>query len=155
MLLPLKIIHFFLHPKNATITAQNGITKRWVFANQDIRLLNTRININEKSAIAFGANIRNYVYTSTSESNWQDTIQSLTGFMKINLNHVPLSGQSINSTWSELYASYAHTIIDDGKRVLNAGITLKFNRALAFGYANAQGLSYTPACYFRCSRLFA
>ena len=134
---------FLSSPKNATITAQNGNMKRWVFANQDIRILNARINLNEKSAIAFGANIRNYIYTNTSESNWQDTIQSVTDYVKINLTHVPLSGQSIGSTWAELYGTYAHTIIDDGIRILNAGITLKVNRALAYGYANAQELSYT------------
>ena len=136
--------HSFLSSfKNIQITAQNGTKKRWVFANEDIRLLNTRININEKSAIAFGANIRNYVYTNTSESNWQDTTRSLTDYLKININHVPLSGQSIGSTWAELYGTYAHTIFDDGLRVLNGGITLKVNRALAYGYANAQELSYT------------
>jgi hypothetical protein len=135
---------FLSSPKNAVMIAQPGIKKRWVFANQDVRLLNTRININEKSAIAFGANIRNYVYANTSENNWQDTTLGLTDFMNINVNNVPLSGQSINSTWSELYASYAHTIIDNGKIALNAGITLKYNRALAFGYVNAQNLSYTP-----------
>ena len=136
--------HSFLStPKNATITAENGSIKRWVFANQDIRLLNTRINLNEKSAIAFGANIRNYIYTNTSESNWQDTTRSLTDYMKINLNHVPLSGQAIGSAWVEFYGSYAHTIINDGQRMLNAGITVKVNQALAFGYENAQDLSYT------------
>ncbi len=136
---------FLSSPKNATMVAQSGIKERWLFANQDIRLLNTRINLNEKSAIAFGANLRSYIYTNTSESNWVDTTRSLTDFMKINVNNVPLSGQSINSTWSEFYASYAHTIINDGQRLLNAGITLKLNRAVAFGYANAQGLNYVPA----------
>ena len=134
---------FFSSLQDAKVTAQNGSKKRWVFANQDIRLLNTRITLNEKSAIAFGANIRNYIYTNTSESNWQDTTRSLTDYMKINLSHVPLSGQFIGSTWAELYGTYAHTIIDDGLRILNAGITLKVNRALAYGYANTQQLSYT------------
>jgi hypothetical protein len=136
---------FLSSPKNAVMISQNGIKERWLYANQDIRLLNTRININEKSAIAFGANIRNYVYANTTENNWQDTTRSLTDLMKINMNNVPLSGQSINSTWSELYASYAHTIINDGQRVLNAGITLKLNKAVAFGYVTAQELSYIPA----------
>src|SRR6476469_897219 len=46
--------------KNAGVSLQYGIKKRFLFANQDVRLLNTRIRLNEKAAIAFGANIRNY-----------------------------------------------------------------------------------------------
>ena len=130
--------------KNAEVAIQNGSKKRFLFANQDIRLLNTRINLNAKAAIAFGANIRNYIYAVNSESNWQDTIFQLRDFMKINTGHLPLSGEFVGSTWAEFYGTYAQTIIDDGKRLLNAGLTLKLNRALAGGYANAQGTSYIP-----------
>src|SRR5665647_529196 len=132
-------------PNNAEISVQNGNKKRFLFANQDIRLLNTRISLNAKAAIAFGANIRNYIYATTSESNWQDTIFSLADLMKINADHLPLSGEFTGSTWAELYATYAQTIIDDGDRLLNAGLTLKVNSALAGGYARAQGISYAPA----------
>ena len=130
--------------KNAEVAIQNGSKKRFLFANQDIRLLNTRISLNAKAAIAFGANIRNYIYAVNSESNWQDTIFQLRDFMKINTGHLPLSGEFVGSTWAEFYGTYAQTIIDDGKRLLNAGLTLKLNRALAGGYANAQGISYIP-----------
>ena len=130
--------------KNAEISLQNGTKKRFLFANQDIRLLNTRISLNAKAAIAFGANIRNYIYVANSESNWQDTISRLADFMKINTGHVPLSGEFVGSSWAEVYGSYAQTIIDDGRRLLNAGITLKINSALAGGYASAQGINYVP-----------
>ena len=131
--------------ENAEVTVEKGNKKRFVFANQDIRLLNTRINLNSKSAIAFGANIRNYFYAASSISNWQDTIYSMTDFMKINNAHLPLSGESTGSAWAELYATYAQTIMDDGDRLLNAGLTLKVNRALAGGYGKAQDISYVPA----------
>jgi hypothetical protein len=140
----IKNYSFLSSPNNAEIFAQNGVKKRFAFANQDIRLLNARINLNTKSAIAFGANIRNYVYSTTSENNWEDTTKSLTGFMKINLNHVPLSGEARGTSWAEFYGTYAHTIIDDGTRILTAGLTLKVNRALAGGYAIASDLGYTP-----------
>ena len=130
--------------KNAGVSLQYGIKKRFLFANQDIRLLNTRIRLNEKAAIAFGANIRNYLYAANSASNWQDTISGLAGFMKINAGHLPLSGEFVGSAWAEAYGSYARTIIDDGKRVVNAGITLKLNSALAGGYANARRINYAP-----------
>jgi UPF0288 family protein (methanogenesis marker protein 3) len=89
-------------PNNAEVTVENGNKKRFVFANQDIRLFNTRISLNSKAAIAFGANLRSYMYATTSEANWQDTIFSLAGFLKINTNHLPLSGESAGSAWAEL-----------------------------------------------------
>src|SRR6185312_1355614 len=113
--------------KNAQVSIQNGTKKRYFFANQDIRLLNTRISLNAKASIAFGANIRNYVYALNSKSNWQDSIFSLREFMKINTGHLPLSGDFAGSVCTEIYGSYAQTIIDDGKRLLNVGITLKLN----------------------------
>ena len=131
-------------PANAEIVATNGTSKRFLFANQDMRLLNARINLNAKSAIAFGANIRSYQYATTSENNWQDTSRSLADYMKINLDYLPMEGQSRGAAWAELYGTYAHTIIDDGYRLLDAGITIKVNRALAGEYANASDLSYEP-----------
>lgn len=131
-------------PGNTEIVGQSGTLKRFVFANQNIRLLNSRINLNSKSAIAFGANIRNYFYATTAQTNWQDTTRSLRDFMKINIFHLPMSGESRASSWAEIYATYAHTIINDGKRILTAGITLKVSRALTGGYASAKGLSYVP-----------
>lgn len=131
-------------PKNAELILQNGIKKGFVFANQDIRLLNTRISLNAKAAISFGATIRNYSYATSSQINLQDTAIRLANFMKINMDHVPFSGKFRSSAWAELYAGYAKTIIDDGERVLNAGITLKVNRAFAGGYATASDINFTP-----------
>lgn len=132
-------------PTNITVTGENGIKKRFVMANQDIRLLNSRINLNSKAAIAFGINIRNYMHATSSESNWQDSSYSLADYLKINIDHVPLSGASSVSAWAELYGTYAQTIFDDGYRLLNTGITLKINRALAGGYARAEDINYIPS----------
>src|ERR1019366_5140650 len=110
----------------------------------DIRLLNTKISLNANAAIAFGVNIRNFVYALNGSSNWQDTISQLSDFMKINIGNLPLSGKSAGSSWAEIYGTYAMTIIDDGKQALNAGITVKISRALAGGYANAAGIFYVP-----------
>ena len=57
---------------------------------------------------------------------------------------MPLSGEFEGSAWTEIYGSYAQTIIDDGRRVLNVGITLKLNHAVAGAYANSQGINYVP-----------
>jgi len=131
-------------PANATITATNGEKKRFAFANQDIHLFNTRISLNAKAAIAFGANIRSYVYATSSQSNYQDSSFALRDFMKINTNNLPFSAEAASITWAELYATYAQTIYEDDSHLLNAGLTLKVNRNLAGGYAKAQDINYVP-----------
>lgn len=129
-------------PNNITLDPVNGTKKRFVFANQDIHLLNTRIRLNARSAIAFGANIRSYMYASTSKNNYQDTAYSLADFFSVNLDNQPLSGDGAGSAWAEGYISYGRTIIDDGYRILNAGMSIKLNRSIAGGYINATGINY-------------
>ena len=129
-------------PNNVTLDPVNGTKKRFVFANQDVHLLNTRIRLNTRSAIAFGANVRSYMYASTSENNYQDSAYSLADFFNVNLNNQPLSGKGAGSAWAEGYVSYGRTIIDDGYRILNAGVSVKLNRSVAGGYINATGINY-------------
>lgn len=131
-------------PGNVEIASNNGTKARYVFANQDLHLLNTRINLNARSAIAFGVNVRTYIYATSKTTNWQDTF-NLTNFLESNTSNQPFSAQTTGSSWVELYGSYARTILDDGDRRLNAGITVKVSRGLAGGYARTQGLSYTGA----------
>ena len=130
-------------PGNATIKVDNGDKKRFAYTTQDIHLFNTRINLSSKSAIAFGANIRNYIFATGSRANYQDSIKTLGEFLTLNVGRQPLSAEAINSGWGEFYASYAHTIYEDGSRILNAGITLKVNRGLSGSYGKAQNLTYT------------
>jgi hypothetical protein len=131
-------------PKEAKVVLQNGTKERFAFSNQDVRLLNTRISLNANAAIAFGMNIRNYAYAVNASSNWQDTLYSLRDFMKINTGNIPLSGRFSGISWQEIYCSYAQTIVDDGNQVLNGGFTIKMNRGLAGGYADAEGVMYEP-----------
>ena len=130
--------------RNAEVAIQNGSRKRFFFANQDMHLFNSRIRLNSKAAIAFGANIRNYIYLLNSKANWQDSAIGLRDFAEINTGYLPLSAEGVASAWAEVYGTYAQTIIDDGQRTINIGLTLKINRALAGGYATAQGINYVP-----------
>lgn len=131
-------------PGNMEIVSQNGAKKRFLLANQDIHGLNTRINLHSNAAIAFGANFRNYLSVTTGSSNWQDTIGNLADFLKINTDYKPLSMEASAAAWSEVYVSYAQTISSEPNRLVNGGITLKLNRAMAGGYAKVQGLGYSP-----------
>jgi hypothetical protein len=131
--------------KKAEIALQDGIKKRFFYANQDIHLFNSRIRLNSKAAIAFGANVRSYIYLLNSKANWQDSAIGLADFAKINTSYLPLSADGAASAWAEVYGTYAQTIVDDGQRILNIGLTLKINRALAGGYATAQDINYIPS----------
>ena len=135
---------FLSSPKNIKIATENGIKKRFVFTNQDIRLLNARFTLTPTSAIAFGASIRSFAYAKASNSNWQDTAYSLADYLKINLDKVPLSANAAASNWAELYASYAQTIYSDANKILNAGITVNYNRALSGGFGLATNVNYVP-----------
>lgn len=135
---------FLSRLKGAYSQIQNGDKKRFYMGNQDIRLLNSRFRLNTVSAIAFGVNIRTYASGVVGKSNWQDTATSLADFMKINSGNLPLTMDAGASSWAELYGTYARTIMDDGNRSLNAGITLKLNRAIGGGYAHSLGISYSP-----------
>ncbi|HYM95390.1 MAG TPA: hypothetical protein VET23_14730, partial [Chitinophagaceae bacterium] len=99
---------------NANIQVINGTKKRLAYANQNIRLLNTRIAINPKAAIAFGINIRSYAYLKTSRYIWNDSITSLQAFGAANISNTPLSGKLVAASWAEIYGTYAQTIKDDG-----------------------------------------
>ena len=131
-------------PKNIKIAAENGVKKRFVFTNQDARLLNARFTLNSTSAIAFGASIRSFAYAKACNSNWQDTAYSLADYLKINLDKVPLSADAAASNWAELYVSYAQTVYRDANKILNAGITINYNRAISGGYGLTNNINYVP-----------
>jgi hypothetical protein len=135
----------FLSP-SGDATAENsfGIKKRFFFATQDVRLLNTRINLNDKSAIAFGANVRSYIYGTSGKSNYQDTTFSLADFQRINLQYLPQSFGGAAAAWTEIYASYARTMVEDGHKIINAAVTLKYNRSVAGAYVVSKEVNYIP-----------
>ena len=128
----------FLPPwKNAMVRSTNGTFKRFVMANQDLRLLNVRIRLNSNSAIAFGISGRSYLSAKTSSINGQDTVGPLREFMGINLNNIPVSAEERSHEWAEVYGTYARTIVMYNNAVLNAGITVKLNYGIAGAYMTA------------------
>jgi hypothetical protein len=129
---------------NAEVEVLNGTKKRVGYADQNIHLLNARISINSKMAIAFGVNIRGYEFLQTGTYTWKDGIATLRDFGDANISNTPLSAKTIGASWAEVYGTYAQTIKDDGNNVLNAGVTFKVDRGLAGAYATAQGINYLP-----------
>lgn len=129
---------------NVTVTANAGNERRFLMSNQDIKVLNARIRLNEKSAIAFGASVRSYVSIKTSNLNWQDTVANVRDFMRLNMPNSPLSADIRTNGWAELYGTYARTLVENDNGILNAGITVKVNRGLAGSYLTASGFYQAP-----------
>lgn len=129
---------------NAELEFLNGTKKRLAYTDQNIHLLNARIAITPKAAIAFGVNIKGYGYLQTGSYTWSDSIHSLRNFGAANYDNTPLSGKAVAASWAEIYGSYAQTLKDDGNNILNAGISFKINRGLAGGFVDAQDINYLP-----------
>ncbi|MCZ2459527.1 MAG: hypothetical protein LC128_07850 [Chitinophagales bacterium] len=140
----LKDYSLFGNTQNAKIEILNGTKKRLAFADQNIRLLNARISLNSKMAVAFGVNLKGYEFLQTSTYTWNDNIHNLRDFGDANMPNKPLSGKITGASWAEIYGTYAQTIKDDGNNILNAGVTFKVNRGLAGAYANGQGINFIP-----------
>ena len=130
--------------KKADLKSSNGTFKRFLFANQDMRLLNARIRLNSNSAIAFGLSMREYLSVKTSKLNMQDTIDRLREFMGINTTNIPASAEGRGNMWAEIFGTYARTILMPANAIINAGITVKVNYGGAGGYLTASGLDEVP-----------
>jgi hypothetical protein len=113
----------------------NGNYGRRVNFDYNIHLLNARIALGRTSAIAFGANLRGYGIGHTSAYNYSDTIHNIRNYLDDNPGNEPYSANFVTSSWIELFATYAHTFIDDGDRRLNVGLTLRAMRGISGAYA--------------------
>ena len=62
----------------------NGYMKRYGAFNYNVHLLNVRLALGHKQAIAFGANLKSYGVVRTSPFNYNDTIGNFNQFFSIN-----------------------------------------------------------------------
>lgn len=127
----------------ATIEGFNQTGKWFALANQDLHLLNARIRLDERRAIAFGLNLRSNLHAGTSRLTFRDTASELRQVMHVNRDNVPLSGEALGSAWAELYGTYAVNIFDRERSILNAGLTLSVTRGLAGGFLNLQDIGFS------------
>jgi len=116
-----------------------GNYSRFGYLNANINLLNARLAIDRRSAIAFGVNIKSYVSVKSSPYNFIDTIGDFADFFKLNPGLRNLSADVSTASWAEIYASYGRTVREDAASRLNAGITLKVNRGLSGAFLNLAG----------------
>jgi hypothetical protein len=114
-----------------------GDFKRYAAFNFNIHLLNVRLALGKKQAIAFGANLRGYTAVRTGAANYNDSLKNMNQFFNIN-ESTTFNATMVSSTWGELFATYSRTLIDDEYGRLNGGITLKGMRGISGAYAQLE-----------------
>jgi hypothetical protein len=115
----------------------NGYMKRYASFNFNVHLLNVRLALGRKQAIAFGANLRGYGSVRTGPVNYNDTLQNMNQFFNANQG-TTYNANMASSTWVELFATYSKTLVDDAYGRLNGGITVKGMRGISGAYAQLE-----------------
>lgn len=129
-----------ISPSDSSKYAFNeGNRSRYFNFNFNLHLLNARIALNHRQAIAFGANLRGYGQGRSSRVNIADTLHNLNEFFTLNNGNLPFSANVVSSTWLELFASYSQTLRDDEYGRLNGGITLRAMRGVSGAFAQLTG----------------
>ncbi len=138
----------------------NGEYERKIFNSSNLNLFNTRIKINRKLAISFGANIRSVTNAITSKYNYIDTITSSNSFLGVNFNNQPFKAKLLSSTWTELFGTLAKTVFESKETKLNLGVTMKVNRGISGivfdeydGRIDRVAFSSPPSYYFTQAEL--
>jgi len=130
-----------------------GRSKRFAAFDYNIHLLNARIALGKKQAIAFGANLRGYGAVRTDPVTYFDSMRNMNDFFNANGNTI-YNAHMTSSSWLELSLTYSRTIIDDEYRRINAGITVRGMRGVSGAFAQlsgggiSRGVSGTQTIYF-------
>jgi hypothetical protein len=130
-------------PYGSQYRINKGEFGRYANGNYNIHLLNARIALNRRNAIAFGANLRGYLNIHTNRYNFLDTIKNLRNFLRSNESNTNLQGELKTSNWIEVFGTYSHTLWDEETSRLNAGVSVKATRGLAGGSAGLSGTGFS------------
>src|SRR5688500_14171857 len=126
---------------------KNGSFNRFADGHFDVHLLNARISMTSRKAIAFGINLRGYLNGTASSFHFTDTTSTLKSFLSQNDGLNAAKGKIVNTTWMEAYGSYGFTLFDRETSRLHAGVTLKVNKGLAGGYVNFSNFAISADAY--------
>ncbi|MET0391981.1 MAG: hypothetical protein ABW019_02520 [Chitinophagaceae bacterium] len=130
-------------PANAEIVVPAGIFRRYGDVNLNINLLNARIALNKRNALAFGANLKAYGMVKTSPTYLSDSMGFFARYFLENEGITDIDYKTSVSSWAEVYLSYGRMIADNENGRLNAGITLKLNKGLAGGFGSLADVRFT------------
>lgn len=130
-------------PAGSQYRINNGQFERYSKQNYNFHLLNARITLNRKNAIAFGVNLRGYADINTSRYNFVDTLKNFRSFLKANENNTNQRTDLKTSNWLEVFGTYSHTLRDEEQSRLNSGVTVKVTRGIAGAFAGVNGTAFT------------
>ena len=102
----------------------NGYFRRYVGFNFNVHLLNVRLSLGRKQAIAFGANLRGYGAARTGPVNYNDTLKNMNDFFNVN-EGTTYNANMASSSWVELFATYSRTVEDNRLRQVERGYDAK------------------------------
>lgn len=111
-----------------------GNKKRYADFNVNLHLLNIRLALSKKVALAGGINIRSYGAVRTGLANYNDTLRDMNQFFNIN-ESTTYSAYGVSSSWVEGFLTYSRTLWDNEVSRLNGGITLKVMRGISGAFA--------------------
>ena len=126
----------------ANMYMSNGNKPRYVHLSQDLHLLNARLKLNQRTAVAFGFNARNYAHVKSKAFKFYDTISSFNSFLQFNRPAPSITGRAVQNTWAEIYGSYSQIIRNTSLDQLSAGLTLKAIRGVSGVYVQVERLRF-------------
>ena len=133
----------FIKLPEANVYLSNGEKKRHIHVSQDFHVLNTRFKLNQRKAIAFGFNTRNYIHIKSNSFKFLDTVSNFNSFLQYNTPSPSIGGQMVHNAWAELYASYSQIIRNTNFDQLSAGITVKGIRGISGAYLQLDRLRFS------------
>lgn len=132
-------------PDTLKVNYKSGNYTRYALLSADLHLLNARIALGRRQAIAFGINVRNYARLSAGPYNYNDTVKTSDGFLSLNQNNVPLQANMAQASWLELYGTYSRVFFEDDGARFQGGVTLQLLRSLSGAYVYGSNGAYVPS----------
>ena len=129
--------------RQASVYLSNGEKPRYGHLSQDFHLLNARVKLNQRKAIAFGFNGRNYAHVNANPFKFRDTISSFNSFLKFNRPAPSVTGTVVQNTWAEIYGSYSQILRNTNLDQLSAGLTVKAIRGISGVFVQVDRLRFT------------
>lgn len=127
-------LSYLSHGDSVIANSKDGYFRRYGAFNYNVHLLNVRLALSRKTAIAFGANLRGYGAARTGPANFNDTLKNMNQFFGIN-DGTAYNANMVSSSWLELFFTYSRTLLDNEVGRLNGGITLRAMRGISGAYA--------------------
>lgn len=132
-------------PAESKYRINSGDYSRFGTMNFNLHLVNARIALKRKQAVAFGINLKTYSEVRASRYNITDTIKGINDFLIANQNNPYMHARVRSSSWIEIFGTYSRTLKETYAGRLNGGITLKAMRGVSGAFMDFRNASFRRA----------